>query len=153
MSLADRVVALDGGHVVQEGTPGEVGRAPRTAWLADLMGVNALRGRAEGDLVRLAGGGELTVADDAGRAVEVLAVVPPSAVTVHRDRPQGSARNVWPVTVAELTSYGGRVRVRFDGAPPISADVTAQSVAELGLAPATSAWVSVKATEVTVVPV
>lgn len=153
MSLADRVVALDGGRVVQEGAPGEVGRAPRTAWLGDLMGVNALPGRAVGRRVRLADGGELTVADDVGRSADVLAVVSPSAVTVHRDRPQGSARNVWPVTVAEVTAYGGRVRVRFDGTPPISAELTTQSVTELGLAPATSAWVSVKATEVTVVPV
>jgi molybdopterin-binding protein len=71
---------------------------------------------------------------------------------VHRDRPTGSARNVWPVTVRQLTDVGGRVWVDADGAPSVVAEVTAAAVAELGLHEGQQAWVSVKATEVTVVP-
>jgi molybdate transport system permease protein len=152
MSLADRVIALDAGRVVQDASPREVARAPRTPWLAGLMGVNAFRGRLSGSRVALADGGELMVADGGGVGpADALLVVAPHAVTLHRNRPEGSARNAWPVTVAELTTAGSRVRVRCEGRPPVVAEVTGDAVGELGLVEGVAAWASVKATEVTVV--
>jgi molybdopterin-binding protein len=47
---------------------------------------------------------------------------------------------------------GGRVRVDTEGTPPVIAEVTAAAVTALGLSDGQQAWVSVKATEVTVVP-
>jgi molybdate transport system permease protein len=152
-SLADRMVALDGGRVVQEGTLSQVARAPRAPWLAELLGANACRGRTRDGEVAVDGGGRLVAVDvPAQDGVEVLAVFAPHAVALHRDRPSGSARNVWPVTVRQLTAMGGRVRVDTDGSPPVVGEVTAAAVSALGLAEGQQAWVSVKATEVTVVP-
>ena len=152
-SLADRMVALDGGRVVQEGTLSQVARAPRAPWLAELLGANACRGHTRDGEVAVDGGGRLVAVDvPAEDGVEVLAVFAPHAVALHRDRPSGSARNVWPVTVRQLTTMGGRVRVDTDGSPPVVGEVTAAAVSALGLAEGQQAWVSVKATEVTVVP-
>ena len=56
----------------------------------------------------------------------------PSAVSVFREPPGGSPRNVIAVTITELEPHGDQVRVR---AAELSADVTAAAVAELDLAP------------------
>jgi molybdopterin-binding protein len=151
-SLADRLVVLDAGRVLQEGSVAEVARAPRAPWLAELLGANACRGRANGGEIAVEGGGRLVPAECPDTEdVEVLAVFAPHAVALHRDRPSGSARNVWRVTVRQFTHVGGRVRVDADGAPPVVAEVTAAAVADLALQEGQQVWVSVKATEVTVV--
>lgn len=152
VTLANRVLALQAGQVVQDANVTEASRAPRTPWLAALMGANAYAGVVDGDGVRLDDGGRLVAADlDAPAGSGVLAVVPAHAVVVHREQPSGSARNAWPVVVRQLTVVGGRVRIVATGTPDVVAEVTAPSVATLGLHEQAAAWVSVKATEVTVV--
>jgi molybdate transport system ATP-binding protein len=83
-----------------------------------------------------------------------VAVFTPAAVAVYRDKPHGSPRNTVEVTVAELDSRGPAIRVRADeqpdGAPGLAADITAESAAELRLAPRDRVYFSVKAQEVTV---
>ena len=97
------------------------------------------------------GGGTLALAEPVAVAGQALGVVPAHAVTVHRDRPRGSARNAWPVIVRELVPSGTRVRVQCDGQPAVVAEVTPEAVAELQLSDGEQVWASVKATEVTVV--
>ena len=81
-----------------------------------------------------------------------VAVFNPAAVAVYRDKPHGSPRNTVEVTVAELDSRGAVIRVRADeqpdGAPGLAADITAESAAELRLAPGDRVYFSVKAQEV-----
>jgi molybdate transport system ATP-binding protein len=84
---------------------------------------------------------------------EVFCCFTPAAVSVHAIRPHGSPRNVWPGEIAGMTPHGDVVRLEVTGALPVLADVTPAAVAELGLVPGSSAWVSVKATEVQVYPV
>lgn len=82
----------------------------------------------------------------------VLATIDPAAVSVHRERPAGSPRNVWPVVVTEVTMAGQRARVGLDGPVPLVAEITAGAVTELGVVAGTRLWASVKATEVRVQP-
>ena len=151
-TLAGRVVAIENGRVVQDASPADLARAPRTAWLAGWMGLNAFAGHATARGVELLEGGQLVAAELPSERAEVLAVVPAHAVTLSRTRPTGSARNTWPVVVRELVATGSRVRICCDGTPSIVAEVTADAVADLGLAEGVEAWASAKATEVTVVP-
>ena len=85
-----------------------------------------------------------------------MALFSPAAVAVYRDRPHGSPRNTFEVTVAELDSRGPAIRVRAeeqpDGAPGLAADITADSAAELRLTPGDRVYFSVKAQEVTLLP-
>jgi molybdopterin-binding protein len=150
-TLADRLVALDDGAVIQDGSPAQVARTPRASWLAELFGANACRGVSRDAGVDVAGGGRLVAAGEIADGADVLAVFAPHAVALHRERPSGSARNVWPVTIRALTDVGGRVRVDADGQPPVVAEVTTAAVAELGLHEGEEVWASVKATEVTAV--
>ncbi len=151
MVLAASMLVLEGGRVVQRGTPAEVARRPATAYVARLMGLTLHAGVARGGEVALDDGGHLVVADHppAGR---VLVAVRPSTVTVHVGRPEGSARNVWQATVTGMELLGDRVRLATSGTPPVLADVTPAAVSDLALAPGREVWVSVKATELEAYP-
>jgi molybdopterin-binding protein len=149
IALADRLVILEAGRVVQEGTAAEVTARPRSRYVADLVGVNLVRGRAAGGLVAL-DGATLHIADDT--VGEVFAVVHPRAVAIHRRRPEGSPRNVWAGRAAALDREGDRVRVRIEGELPIVAEVTLGAITELDLTEGADVWLSVKATEVSVYP-
>ena len=151
VAFADRVVALEAGRIVQDAPPAEVTRAPRTWWLAQLMGANAFPGQVSGATLLVDGGGTLALAEPVATAGQALGVVPAHAVTLHRERPRGSARNAWPVVVRELIPAGARVRVQCEGQPPVVAEVTPEAVADLRLTDGEQVWASTKATEVTVV--
>ncbi|WP_069622286.1 ABC transporter ATP-binding protein/permease, partial [Streptomyces niveus] len=153
VSLADRVLVLDEGRVVQDAPPADVTRRPRSPWVARMLGRNAWPGTATADGLALADGGLLVVADPPPPGTRALAIIAPEAVSVHRDRPSGSPRNVWPGTVREITSSGSRLRVLItsEQAPDLVAEITPQAAVELGLADGVPVWTSVKATEATVV--
>ncbi|WP_329113478.1 ABC transporter permease [Streptomyces sp. NBC_01353] len=153
VSLADRVLVLDDGRTLQDAPPAEVTRHPRSPWVARMLGRNAWPGTATAGGLELVGGGRLVIAEALPAGTDVLAIIAPEAVSVHRDRPGGSPRNVWPGTVREITSSGSRLRVLItsDEAPDLVAEITPQAAAELGLADGTAVWTGVKATEVTAV--
>lgn len=149
--LADQVAVVEEGRVLQSGTPEEVIARPRSAFVARLMGLNLLEGRGDGRTLVLTGGGVVEAAETV--PPRALAAIRPQSITLHRDRPEGSPRNVWPATVRAVEQVGDRVRVTLEGSVPLVAEVTAASGADLGLAPGTSVWSSLKATEIDVYPV
>ncbi|MCP2167543.1 ABC transporter ATP-binding protein [Goodfellowiella coeruleoviolacea] len=150
MVLADRLVVLDHGTLVQQGTPTEVAHHPRNAYTADLVGLNLLRGTAEGTAVTLDGGGVLTLAEPATGPVHLS--FPPSAVSVHPAPPTGSPRNTWPVTLTGLEQHAHTTRLRLHGRPPVLADITTAAVADLRLHAGDALWAAVKATEIRAYP-
>lgn len=150
-SLAERLVVVEEGRVVQAGTLEDLSRQPRSRYVADLVGVNLLRGRGEGDRVVIGVAGSLVV-PGAGYG-EVFAVVHPRAVALYRRQPEGTPRNVWQGFAESLDLEGERVRVQIGGPLPIVAEVTPAAVADLGLAGGGPVWVSVKATEISVYPI
>lgn len=124
LTLADRVVVLDGGEVAQVGRPQEVAARPLTDHVARLVGLNVIR------------------EDDAFRSFS------PSAVTVSLEQPAGSARHRWHGTVVSAAPHGDAVRLLVRGERELIADVTPAAAVELGLAPGREVWLSVKATAV-----
>lgn len=146
--LADSVVVLEEGRVVQTGTLAEVTARPRSRYVAELVGVNLLRGRAAGDHVTVDGGVAVHVAQRCDG--EVLIVIHPHAVALHRRAPEGSPRNAWPGRVDGIEPMGDRVRVRVTGALPLVAEITPAAVTALSLAEGVEVWATVKATEITV---
>jgi molybdate transport system ATP-binding protein len=148
MALADRVVVVEEGRLVQAGTPADVSRHPRTDYVARLVGLALLPGTGEGTTVRLDGGGAVAVAEET--AGPVFVAVRPESVALYLGRPDGSPRNVWPARLVSATPHGSTVRCELDGEVPLVADVTATAFAELGLAPGSTVWATVKASEVAV---
>jgi molybdate transport system ATP-binding protein len=146
MVLADRIVVIEHGRTVQQGTPGEVARSPRTQYVARLMGLNLYRGHSSGTTVTLSSGGTLHTADAATGPVFVT--FRPASVALHRHRPEGSPRNVWQGRVAGMEHHAETVRVRVDATETVLADVTAAAIAELRLGAGDTVWAAVKATEI-----
>ncbi|MFI7005022.1 ABC transporter ATP-binding protein [Streptomyces sp. NPDC050145] len=146
MVLADRLVVVEHGRVVQEGAPSAVARRPRTDYIAQLVGLNLYRGQADGHAVRLEDGQEITTTEDLRGPVFVA--FPPGAVTLHRERPSGSsARNLWECEVTTMETHADQIRVALTGGLPLAADLTTIAAAELGLHPGTTVWATVKATQ------
>jgi molybdate transport system ATP-binding protein len=150
VALADRLIVIEKGHLVQTGTPAEVTERPRSQYVADLVGVNLLRGEADHGTVRIAGGPAVAAAG--AESGEVFAVIHPRAVALYRSRPEGSPRNVWPGRASNIELMGNRVRVRIDGEVPLVAEVTPGALRELDLVEGGEVWLSFKATDVGVYP-
>jgi molybdate transport system ATP-binding protein len=149
-ALADRVVILEAGRVVQSGTLADVTAQPRSRYIAALVGVNLLAGTgSNGEMTTPTGGRIVPVDRIDGPA---LAVIQPSAVAIYPVPPEGSPRNVWPATVADVDAQADRVRVRLTGAVPLVAEITPSALDELALRPGDKVWASVKATEITTYP-
>ncbi len=150
VALADRLVVMENGHLVQTGTAAEVTEHPRSQYVADLVGVNLLRGEAGNGSVKLASG--QVVAAAGAELGDVFVVVHPRAVSVHRTHPEGSPRNVWSGRASSIELMGNRVRVRIDAAIPLVAEVTPAALKELNLVEGGEVWLSFKATDVGVYP-
>jgi molybdate transport system ATP-binding protein len=149
-ALADRLVVIEQGRLVQTGTAAEVTERPRSQYVAELVGVNLLRGLADHGSVRLPAGP--VVAAAGAESGEVFAVIHPRAVAVHRQHPEGSPRNVWPGRATGIDIIGDRVRVRIDGEVRLVAEVTTAALEELSLREGGTVWLSFKATDVGVYP-
>ena len=146
MVLADRLTVVEEGSVVQQGTPAEIARHPRSDYIARLVGLNLYRGTAQGREM-LVDGTDVTLATADGHTGPVFAAFPPSAVTLHRGRPDTSARNHWPVTVRGMELHGDQIRLDLAGPLPLTADLTPAAVADLGLSEGSEVWAAVKAAQ------
>jgi molybdate transport system ATP-binding protein len=157
LSLADRVIVIEDGRIVEDGPTRTVLSQPRSAFAARIAGVDLIAGIADRDGLLTPDGlrihGILDPDSTAGHGA--VAVFSPSAVAVHLADPTGSPRNHLRVTATELEPRGELIRVH--AAMPGStgglvADITAVSAADLELEPGKRVHFAIKATEVTIYP-
>ncbi len=158
--LADRVIILERGQLVDDGPTQSVLAAPRSSFGASLAGLNLITGTVTQTATA---GAPAQVGTDTGLMLSGVAaddlsaggvaavVFRPSAVSVYLQSPAGSPRNHWATTVESLEPGTAAVRLRTSG-PEVAVDVTAAAVAELGLTPGARVYLSVKATEVLIHP-
>jgi molybdate transport system ATP-binding protein len=149
-ALADHVIVIEDGAITQQGPLVAVTTRPRSPWVANMVGLNLLSGTARGTTISLPNGEQVSAAESADGPV--FAAFRPNAVTLHRSRPDGSARNLWLGRVEELYPMGDRARLRIEGPVPLIAEVTADAVANLRLADGGDIWAALKATEIDVYP-
>ncbi len=150
--LADRVVVLSDGRVVERGTSAEVLSRPRSPFAARLAGLNLVAGTWRDGCVETADGLRvhgLVEGDPPAAGEGAIATFRPAAVAVYRDAVAGSPRNAFDVTITEIEPLADLIRVH---AGPLHADVTVQAAAELDLEAGVVVTFSVKATEVAVYP-
>ncbi|GAA4486628.1 ATP-binding cassette domain-containing protein [Rhodococcus olei] len=160
LALADRVIVVESGRVVESGHVRDVLAAPRSAFAARIAGVNLVGGTMAGPgVLETSWGVTVSGSVDAGGPAaggSGVALFAPSAVAVHTEAPHASPRNVFEVTIAELETHGAAIRVHAEANPDGStgpvADVTPAAVAELDLAPGRRVWFAVKAQEVSLHP-
>ncbi len=149
--LADRVVVVDGGRIVESGPTRRVLAQPRSPFAARIAGLDLVEGVVEGHGVVTSAGTSVqgVMEEPVPEGERAVAVFSPSAVAVHREAPGGSPRNHLVVRITELEPRGELVRVR---AGELSADITTTSAADLALAPGDDVTFVVKASEVAIHP-
>ena len=156
LMLADRVVILENGRIAEQGPTREVLQLPRSRFAAGLAGLNLVpgtlagHGLLAGDLEIYGQHDELPGQLPAGEPG--VAVFPPSAVSVFLSPAHGSPRNSFAVTVADLEPHGDHIRVRAGQGGQLSADVTPEAAADLGLVPGMLVYFVVKAAAVSIYP-
>ena len=150
--LADHVIVLDNGRVAQTGTPAEI-----TAPTAHPLGRRARRHqpfhrhrhRRRSRHARSRRHARQRRPPHTRARVRRRA---PARRRVHRERPEGSARNTWPGRLTAVEPVGDRFRLQIDADPPVVAEVTGAAVHDIGLTDGVEVWVAVKATEIDVYP-
>lgn len=139
--LADRVVVLEAGRIVDVGPTHVVLERPSTPFAAGLAALNLLVGTAEGADIRTSAGHRVGVrfVKPAAPGDRVGAAVRPALVTVSAEAPQvqGTVLNTLPGVVTDLEPRGDVFRVR---SADFAADVTPARVAELDLVPGSPVW-------------
>jgi molybdate transport system ATP-binding protein len=150
--LADWLVVIEHGRVVQQGPPLDVARRPRTDYVARLVGLNLLAGLGQGHRVLLPSGGSVELAEPVSG--DVYIAFRPAAVSLFVHRPDGSPRNVWAGRIATLEPHGEGVRVEIgeipDRSSSVLAEITPSAVVDLDLRPGSEVWAAVKASDIEV---
>lgn len=142
VALADRIVVLDAGRVVESGPTRVVLGRPTSAFAASFSGLTLVRGTAT------AGGIAL---DDGGALASTTGTVPPGRPALAAYHPTAAVpgrTGTGPErTVVALEPRDGLVRVR---AGELVADVTVATAAALGLVPGETVRIAVPPAEVVV---
>ena len=145
IALGDRIVVLERGQVTQRGTRDDLLRHPKSAYIAEFMGMNLFQGTlGERD------GTGLVI--DPGGADPVFVAVGPRDVTLHPSAPSGSAQNVFEGAIEEIVPEppdGERLRVVIASRPPLVAEISRHAAETLSLASGRRVYATFKATAVT----
>jgi len=150
-ALAENVSVIVDGRLRQSGTPAELVAQPADSFVASFTGANLLHGFAEPNAnrsarVRLDDGTVVSTAETAHG--EVVLAVYPWDITLGVSHPEDSALNVINAPIRSIAEFGNRVRITTG---TITAEITAESRARLGLETGQSVYASFKATGTRVV--
>ncbi|MDW3179114.1 MAG: ATP-binding cassette domain-containing protein [Acidimicrobiia bacterium] len=151
--LADQIVVLEEGRVIQAGSGDDIRRHPATPYVAALSGRNLLHGTNNSGALSLEASSQSLQTSDTAASGSVLVSIAPSAIALHREQPHGSPRNTWATTVEAVEPLGDISRVYLGDPLALAADLTPGAVTALDLRPGANIWVSIKATEIDVTPV
>jgi molybdate transport system ATP-binding protein len=170
------ILVLEQGHVIQQGSHGDLLQYPRSSYIAELVGMNFFRGRVicceAGAMctIQLQNNGrpgiELSAAlEEQTRKLpkpgdEAFVLVDPRSITLYQTLPDSSARNVVQGTIVQVLHLGtpfgnnsedsGRVRVSIsvdDSVPLLTAEVTEASASRMELSEGKLMYATFKATE------
>ncbi|HHU08620.1 MAG TPA: ATP-binding cassette domain-containing protein [Intrasporangiaceae bacterium] len=153
LTLANHLVFIEDGRIVQSGPPAEVIARPRDPYVAHVVGLNLYPGKPLDGSVVATDLGPVTTSglNHEGPSWVTFA---PASVSLYAERPDGSPRNVFHTTVNSVEVLGQLARVRLTTADDhaIVAEITTVSVADLRLQTGSEVWASIKAAEVIAYP-
>jgi len=152
VSLASKVAIIENGRIAHVGEPMEVFRHPKSKFAANFIGI---RNFFKGSLQPPAADNGLPQFITDGPRFSLLTNQKPGEgyfmlrsedVTVSLARPETSARNTFPGTIADVVPARLGMEIVVDIGVMVSALVTAESVKKLKLERGRKAWISFKAT-------
>jgi tungstate transport system ATP-binding protein len=158
LRLSDRMAVMNGGQIIQIGSPEEVANHPVNELVASFMGVETIL---TGKVIRRDGGTfivsvegqEIEAVGDAHLGERVVLCIRPENVTLStRSSQEGmSARNVFPGKIVKIISLGFYQKVHLHCGFPLVAYVTNHSLEELSLGEKKEVIAFFKVTAITVI--
>ncbi len=155
LRLADRMVVMQQGRIVQSGTPSEVNNQPANEFVATFVGMENIFAGVVTDSVN-----GLFSVSVAGKTMEVMGEGAPQESVVICVRPEhvvislkdpdetSSTRNIFACTVSKILQLGLFTKVYLDCGFSLVASITNQSFESLELQPGSRVFASFKATAV-----
>jgi molybdate/tungstate transport system ATP-binding protein len=158
-ALADRIAIINGGALVQTGTPAEIFDRPVNAFVAEFVGVeNILAASSEGrsgDGVRVAIGSHVLYAKTAADIRDGQAVVlciRAEDIALKRREQLPSSINHLPARIIAATNLGALTKVIVDCGFELAAYVLSRQVRDAGLAPGGMVLAEVEPASIHVLP-
>jgi len=155
LRMSDRIVVMNAGLIVQEGTPAAVMNRPVNQFVANFVGMETIL---EGEVIEnreqqmavTVAGHEIDTVGDEKPGDHVYCCIRPENVTVSVSHPSGqsSVRNAYPGRIVEVSSMGPFLKLQLDCGFPLTAYVTRESFAHLALCEGKEIYASFKATSV-----
>jgi ABC-type molybdate transport system ATPase subunit len=150
VALGDRLLIVDGGEILQDGSPGDVLNNPDTEAVARIVGVgNVIEGtvsHADNGMAAVdCGDFELVVVVDAGVGDTVRIRFGAETVALYREPPRGgSQRNAIRGVVEAVIERGRLFEVIVDAGVSVAALVTPGALDALDLSAGDDVWAAVK---------
>ena len=152
-ALADRVIVMNDGDILQAGHPDEVFRKPNCSFIAHFTGVeNIFRGTCtlrDGTSAITVGGLTIfsTTCNGEGDG-EVYATVRPEDILISREPVKSSARNSFKGTITDIVNNGMVIKVTVDTGIPFVSVLTRQGYDEMQLNEGEEVYLTFKASGV-----
>ncbi len=155
LRLSDRICVMNGGKVLQVGTPDEIMNRPADEFIASFVGAETIlhgvvTDENSGTISVNVGGQSVTAVSDAEAGREVVLCIRPERVSLSAEPRQDttSERNSFEGTVSEVTSLGLYYRVAVDCGFHLFAFITPGSFRRLAIERGQRVYPSFKATAV-----
>ena len=155
LRLADRVVVMQQGRIVQSGTPSSINNSPANEFVATFVGMEniftgTVTGTGNGQFSVSLDGQNVEIVGDGVSQESVVICIRPEHVTISLTNPDATAstRNNVPCTVRKIVSLGLFTKVYLDCGFTLVASITNQSLEHLALQPGRQVFASFKATAV-----
>lgn len=147
LTLGDTVCVMERGRIEEWSDRAELLARPRTAFVAEFLGMNLLEGEAEAvegeapDARRFHVGGRTVLARGEAVGAALLALAPWD-VHLTRDEPEADGRNVLRGTVRGLSHLGPRMRVVVEDGLTVVCEVDSLAGERLALRTGDEVWVA-----------
>ena len=153
LTFGHRICVLDRGKVLQMGTREQLLHHPKSRFVAELTGVNFFEGAvsagSDNGLAEIwVGDSRIYAACEERDMGGIMLAFFPSEVTISREPPLTSARNVFRSQVREVVHMGDKVRLSLNGSLPMCAEISANALDELGVREGDTVYASLKATAI-----
>ena len=155
LRMSNRIVVMNSGSIVQLGTPAAVMNRPVNEFVANFVGMETILegmvlNNRDQQMAVIVEGNEIDTVGSQMPGEEVYCCIRPENVTVSVSHPseRTSARNIFRGLIVEIASMGPFLRLRLDCGFTLTAYVTRESFATLGLCEGKGVYASFKATSV-----
>lgn len=137
ISLGDRILVMDKGKVLQQGTAAELIAKPKSSFVADFSGTNYFKakliGEKQGLMQFLVDGAELPLLSKYSGDGELSIMIHPWDIQLSKQPVHVQDMNVIQGTIINILSYGNRTRIDIEGTIPLTIEQLGLTTEELEL--------------------